>query len=273
MEGQFTGSTALILPDRAGWEAITRPVSVLIGKFIKSENPYYYTDSPDLEHNFPDQAIELGASWYWDAKDLSKLPVRVFDAALDIPEGVAFEFPPPVRVPRASTRWSRPELSPDYPSTVAEKISAYSFHPVVYESLETFDAAFLSSPHKAKALAARTFMQSKLADPASRVLFQGYHRSLSRKHGALGAKIRNALRFQNRRTHKANVPNKATRTCHVTSGDRRQFKLVCAPPLYRNTALSSERRRAVLISKWGSCLSSCYARVALQKKRMARGRP
>ena len=152
MEGQFTGSTALIPPDRAGWEAIPRPVSVLIGKFIKPENryPYYYTDSPDLEHNFPDQAIELGASWYWDAKDLCKLPVRVFDAALDIPEGVAFEFPPPVRVPRASTRWSRPELSPDYPSTVAEKISAYSFHPAVYESLEMFDAAFLSSPHKAK---------------------------------------------------------------------------------------------------------------------------
>ena len=86
--------------------------------------------------------------------------MRVFDAALDIPEGVAFEFPPPARVPRASTRWSRPELSPDYPPTVAEKMPAYSFHPAVYESLGAFDAAFLSSPHKAKALAARTFMQS-----------------------------------------------------------------------------------------------------------------
>ena len=33
MEGQFTGSTALIPPDRDGWEAIPRPVSVLIGKW------------------------------------------------------------------------------------------------------------------------------------------------------------------------------------------------------------------------------------------------
>ena len=133
------------------------------------------------------------------------------------------------RAPRASARWIHPaELSSDYPPAVAEKISAYSDHPAVYESLGAFDAAFLSSPHKAKALVARTFMQSKLADPALRVLFQGYHRSLNRKHGALDAKIRNAVRVQNRRTHKANVPSKATRKCHVTPGDQCRKRLRCS---------------------------------------------
>lgn len=83
-------------------------------------------------------------------------------------------------------------------------MSAFTYHPLVYEAegtadsaLEGNDAAIIAS------CSARTFLQSKLLGQNPSVLHQQLHKEVLRDFAALGMKIRNELRDHTAKTHKA----------------------------------------------------------------------
>jgi len=102
MEGELTGQVAVIPPDRPEWEEADEPIPVLIGKFLQGAVPRYEVDSPVLEALYPVLLERHGASWRWNADDLAEQTLRVFNPDTDVPPGVVFQFPPPLRASRAS---------------------------------------------------------------------------------------------------------------------------------------------------------------------------
>ena len=209
MEGELTGQVAVIPPDRPEWEEADEPVPVLIGKFLQGAVPRYEVDSPVLEALYPVLLERHGASWRWNADDLAEQTLRVFNPDTDVPPGVVFQFPPPLRAGRA--RWTVPPTSPDFERSISARMAGFHYHPLVFESAVELNVAFegsLSSAPFSAALEAQNELQAQLVAPATRLAFQFMHKTALCELGTIGVKIRNQLRFENPKTHKPDTANK-----------------------------------------------------------------
>ena len=198
MANALTGQVAVISDMRDGWEELAdESCPVLIGKLVRKNGmECYHTDAPLLVR-WPALATRHGTSWWWNADDLSAQTIRAFDRTSDLPAGSSFIFPP-------RSRWATPPLTTEHPATLAQRMSAFTYHPLVYEAegtadsaLEGNDAAIIAS------CSARTFLQSKLLGQNSSVLHQQLHKEVLRDFATLGMKIRNKLRDHTAKTHKA----------------------------------------------------------------------
>ena len=197
MANALTGQVAVISDMRDGWEELAGEscCSVLIGKLVRKNGmECYHTDAPLLVR-WPALATRHGTSWWWNADDLSAQTIRAFDRTSDLPAGSSFIFPP-------RSRWATPPLTTEHPATLAQRMSAFTYHPLVYEAE---DAAITASG------SARTFLQSKLLGQNSSVLHQQLHKEVLRDFATLGMKMRNKLRDHTAKTHKAD----STRTVHA----------------------------------------------------------
>ena len=212
MEGELTGRVALIGPERPEWEDVPGLVPVLIGKFHRESQTaraHYDVDSPYLLHHAPGVAEQLGCSWSWSAEDLALQTTREL-AAGDVPDGVEFEFPPPARKPRLKI----PDLTADVAPSVAARMAAFKFSPLVYESKEETLAAFGANADAATAaLELRTKMQAMLTNQLSAALYMKMHKDVLRDLSMLGVKIRSHLKFELPKTHKAKSKLEVIRPC------------------------------------------------------------
>ena len=143
MEGELTGQVAVIFPDRPEWEEADEPIPVLIGKFLPGTVPRYEVDSPVLEALYPVLLERHGASWRWNADDLAEQTLRVFNPDTDVPPGVVFQFPPPLRAGRA--RWTVPPTSPDFAGSISARMACFHYHPLVFEAATELNRSFEGS--------------------------------------------------------------------------------------------------------------------------------
>ena len=217
MNGELTGRVALIPPTRPGWEEAEQDIPCLVGRFCHGGGgcTYYEVDSPYLAHHMPALAAVLGASWRWDAHDLSKQTAREMHIG-DIPTEVSLQHPFRRIVKSVVVRLTR-----DHPATIAMRMSRITKHPLVYESKELMADAFRNAPEELANTArlAQGKMQHQLLTPATRLLFELLHKQTLNELAAIGVKMRNKLKFELPRTHKADKTEQVDMFCRprVTS--------------------------------------------------------
>ena len=209
MTGTFSGRVLLVPTTRDGWEAAADEythIPCLIGARHEQEAPYktyYDVDSPFLCDKFPAIASRLGWRWHWPEQEMATSDVR--DRAADeyLPDWYtksAKRSAGPSRAPRASL----PELTTEYPSTIAARMASMKTHPVVYESADVTHQDFGDNEaalHIAES--AQEVMRGKLRAIMTRLLFELLHKQALNQLAAIGVKIRNQLKLELPRTHKA----------------------------------------------------------------------
>ena len=179
----------------------------LIGRFVQSARagPYYEVDSPYMAENLPELAAELGCSWMWKAEDLQDQTTREIQEGDNPPGSFQVKFPPAQR--QRKPRMRMPVLSSDFPPSIVARMDLITVHPIVNESDEELLSLVGEGDALDRAKTARTKMQQKLFTAETSLLYQLLHKQALNEIAAMGVKLRNKLRFELPKTHKADAKN------------------------------------------------------------------
>ena len=126
----------------------------------------------------------------------------------DIPAEIEFTWRPQQLKRRA--RFTMPDLTSDYPPSIAARIDLFAQHPLVTESDEDRHAA-LGEELAAKRDEARAKLVKQLSNEHTRLLGLALHKMAMNTLAEMGCKIRRLLRYELPKTHKADAKNEVSR--------------------------------------------------------------
>ena len=198
-EGEHSGAVLLVPPTREGWESVQEPVPCIVGGYFRQSSPYvsyYHVDSPYLGVHYPELATQFGISWEWAEDDgfgfYGMRPIEEGDVPAEYGEFKFFK--PTGKKQKKLTHKKQPELSSTVPASISARIDNFTLHPLVHIKL--------TSPTEMQKRA-QDVLQSQLAACSTRLLYEFMHKCALNNLGAIGIKMRAALRASLPRTHKA----------------------------------------------------------------------